>query len=158
MFFAHLEESPVGRLFVAGDESGLKHVSFCDSLPKDKVEHDGWQCSEKKLREPLRQLRAYFRKQLSEFELELAPEGTDFQKAVWNSLTRIPFGKTASYGDVARWIRNPAACRAVGLANGRNPIAIIIPCHRVIGSSGSLTGYGGGLDRKKTLLELESRR
>ena len=103
------------------------------------------------------QLQEYFAGKRTRFDLPLAPRGTAFQKAVWAALLRIPFGETASYGDIARAIGKPAASRAVGGANHRNPIAIVIPCHRVIGADGSLTGYGGGLDHKRLLLELESR-
>ncbi len=101
------------------------------------------------------QLAAYFAGELTEFDLPLAPAGTDFQRRVWNGLRAIPYGQTISYGELARRVGNPAASRAVGLANGRNPIAIVVPCHRVIGTDGSMTGYGGGLDRKRFLLALE---
>jgi methylated-DNA-[protein]-cysteine S-methyltransferase len=101
------------------------------------------------------QLAAYFAGELTEFDLPLAPAGTDFQRRVWNDLRAIPYGQTISYGELARRVGNPAASRAVGLANGRNPIAIVVPCHRVIGADGSMTGYGGGLDRKRFLLALE---
>jgi methylated-DNA-[protein]-cysteine S-methyltransferase len=109
------------------------------------------------LRETVRQLRAYFAGELETFELDLAPEGTPFQQKVWSELLNIPFGETISYGELARRIGNPNASRAVGLANGSNPIPIIIPCHRVIGSNGKLTGYGGGLPIKEKLLALEKR-
>jgi methylated-DNA-[protein]-cysteine S-methyltransferase len=102
------------------------------------------------------QLAAYFAGRLTEFSLPLAPAGTPFQRRVWAALQAIPYGQTWSYGQLASKIGNPAAVRAVGLANGRNPIAVVIPCHRVIGSDGSLTGYGGGLDRKRFLLDLEA--
>ncbi len=102
------------------------------------------------------QLSAYFDGRLTEFDLPLAPSGTEFQRRVWAALQQIPYGQTWSYGDLARKIGSPAASRAVGLANGKNPIALVIPCHRVIGSDGSLTGYGGGLDRKRFLLALET--
>jgi methylated-DNA-[protein]-cysteine S-methyltransferase len=102
-----------------------------------------------------RQLDAYFAGQLTDFDLPLAPAGTEFQRRVWDGLRAIPYGQTVSYGELARRVGNPAASRAVGLANGRNPIAIVVPCHRVIGTDGSLTGYGGGLDRKRFLLALE---
>jgi methylated-DNA-[protein]-cysteine S-methyltransferase len=101
------------------------------------------------------QLSAYFAGQLTEFDLPLAPAGTDFQRRVWDGLRQIPYGQTLSYGELARRLGRPAASRAVGLANGKNPIAIVVPCHRVIGSDGSMTGYGGGLDRKRFLLALE---
>ncbi|MBO0838982.1 MAG: methylated-DNA--[protein]-cysteine S-methyltransferase, partial [Actinobacteria bacterium] len=103
------------------------------------------------------QLDAYFAGELTEFSLPLAPAGTQFQRQVWAALQQIPYGQTWSYGQLAEKIGNPAAVRAVGLANGRNPIAVVIPCHRVIGADGSLTGYGGGLDRKRFLLDLEAR-
>ncbi len=102
------------------------------------------------------QLARYFAGQLTEFNLPLAPAGTQFQRAVWDALQQIPYGETWSYGQLASKIGNPAAVRAVGLANGRNPIALVVPCHRVIGANGSLTGYGGGLDRKRFLLDLEA--
>jgi methylated-DNA-[protein]-cysteine S-methyltransferase len=102
------------------------------------------------------QLAAYFAGRLTEFTLPLAPAGTPFQRRVWAGLQAIPYGETWSYGHLASKIGNPTAARAVGLANGRNPIAVVIPCHRVIGSDGSLTGYGGGLDRKRYLLDLEA--
>jgi methylated-DNA-[protein]-cysteine S-methyltransferase len=101
------------------------------------------------------QLTAYFAGQLTTFDLPLAPAGTDFQRRVWDGLRQIPYGQTVSYGELARRLGSPAASRAVGLANGRNPISIVVPCHRVIGSDGSMTGYGGGLDRKRFLLALE---
>ena len=102
------------------------------------------------------QLASYFAGQLHEFDLPLAPAGTQFQRTVWAALQQIPYGETWSYGQLASKIGNPAAVRAVGLANGRNPIAVVVPCHRVIGADGSLTGYGGGLDRKRYLLDLEA--
>ena len=101
------------------------------------------------------QLAAYFAGQLTSFDLPLAPAGTEFQRKVWAGLLAIPYGQTISYGELARRIGSPAASRAVGLANGRNPISIVVPCHRVIGSDGGMTGYGGGLDRKRFLLALE---
>jgi methylated-DNA-[protein]-cysteine S-methyltransferase len=103
------------------------------------------------------QLKAYFAGQLSTFDLPLAMTGTGFQRTVWEGLRQIPFGQTISYGELARRIARPSASRAVGLANGRNPISIVVPCHRVIGADGSLTGYGGGIDRKRFLLALEQR-
>jgi methylated-DNA-[protein]-cysteine S-methyltransferase len=101
------------------------------------------------------QLSAYFDGALTEFDLPLSPAGTDFQRKVWAGLRAIPYGRTVSYGELARRVGSPAASRAVGLANGRNPIAIVVPCHRVIGADGSMTGYGGGLDRKRFLLAHE---
>ncbi|TAL08984.1 MAG: methylated-DNA--[protein]-cysteine S-methyltransferase [Porticoccaceae bacterium] len=107
------------------------------------------------IREAVRQLRAYFAGRLTRFELPLNPAGTAFQKSVWQALLAVPHGATASYGEIAAAVGNPRASRAVGLANGRNPIAIVVPCHRIIGRDGSLTGYGGGLDRKRWLLAHE---
>ena len=109
------------------------------------------------MREAIRQLAAYFAGELEIFDLPLAPEGTPFQLAVWRRLNDIPYGETISYGELARRLGNPKASRAVGLANGANPIPIVIPCHRVIGSNGKLTGYGGGLPIKEKLLALERR-
>ena len=103
-----------------------------------------------------KQLAAYFAGELTEFDVELAPDGTPFQLTVWAALRTIPYGETVTYGELAAQIGRPGAARAVGLANGRNPISVIVPCHRVIGSTGKLVGYGGGMDRKKLLLDLES--
>jgi methylated-DNA-[protein]-cysteine S-methyltransferase len=104
------------------------------------------------------QLEAYFAGELTAFDLALRLDGTDFERRVWDQLLAIPYGETLSYGEVARRLGQPTASRAVGLANGRNPIGIIVPCHRVIGADGTLTGYGGGLPRKRALLDLESAR
>ncbi|ARP73150.1 methylated-DNA--[protein]-cysteine S-methyltransferase [Streptomyces pluripotens] len=101
------------------------------------------------------QLSAYFAGELTEFTIEVAPQGTPFQRRVWEQLTRIPYGETRTYGELAEALGSPGASRAVGLANGRNPVGIVVPCHRVIGADGSLTGYGGGLERKRRLLECE---
>ncbi len=109
------------------------------------------------MKETIRQLHSYFARELEEFDLPLAPEGTAFQLRVWKRLCDIPYGETISYGELARRLDNPNASRAVGLANGSNPIPIVIPCHRVIGSNGKLTGYGGGLPIKEKLLALERR-
>jgi len=116
-----------------------------------------WQLDEEPFAEVIRQLQAYFSGELKEFNVPLAMEGTEFQLRVWNALRAIPYGETISYAQLAERIGNPKAVRAVGLANGSNPIPIIVPCHRVIGGNGSLTGFGGGLSTKKRLLELESR-
>jgi methylated-DNA-[protein]-cysteine S-methyltransferase len=107
------------------------------------------------LAQTVRQLEEYFAGTRRDFDLELAPHGTAFQLAVWDALLAIPYGETTSYGEIARGVGRPNAVRAVGQANGRNPIAIVVPCHRVIGSDHSLTGYGGGIDRKRFLLGLE---
>jgi len=145
-------ESPVGRLLLAADETGLRTIEFPPAEPDPS-----WQENEKPLRETMRQLRAYFAGKLENFELPLAPQGTAFQLKVWKLLCEIPYGETISYGQLACRVGNPKASRAVGLANGSNPIPIVIPCHRVIGSNGKLTGYGGGLPIKEKLLALERR-
>jgi methylated-DNA-[protein]-cysteine S-methyltransferase len=148
-------ESPVGPLILAAGDSGLHHVMFGNS---QRAKPDPrWREDAKPLRETMRQLRAYFAGELEDFELPLAPEGTDFQRNVWRNLCTIPFGETISYGELAKRVGNPKASRAVGAANGQNPIPIIIPCHRVIGSNGKLTGFGGGLPIKEKLLALEQR-
>ena len=157
MFFTYLNDTPVGKLLIAGDEQGLRHVSFGTSHFSAPVTTPGddWELSEKPLKEAVRQLNAYFSGRLQAFDLPLAAEGTEFQRRVWKALCKVRYGTTASYGDIATSVGNSAAARAVGMANGRNPIAIIVPCHRIIGSSGKLVGYGGGLHHKQTLLKLE---
>jgi len=148
----HTIDSPVGPLTIVADEQGrLVELSFHERLdaPSRHVTAE---------RAVAAQLAEYFAGKRRSFEIELAPRGTEFQRAVWAELCRIPFGDTISYADLARRIGKPAAVRAVGAANGANPIAVIVPCHRVIGSNGSLTGYGGGIERKQWLLALEGRR
>jgi methylated-DNA-[protein]-cysteine S-methyltransferase len=149
-------ESPVGPLLLVADDGGLRRIEFVNG--RKPVQPDPqWQDDGEQLRETVRELRAYFAGDLERFNLDLAPEGTPFQLTVWKHLCEIPFGETISYGELARRIGNPNASRAVGLANGSNPIPIVIPCHRVIGSNGKLTGYGGGLPIKEKLLALERR-
>ena len=148
--------SPIGPLLLVGDGSGLRQIVFAENGSAAPPNPD-WKGDAATLDEPIRQLRAYFAGELETFDLPLAPEGTPFQQIVWNELGKIPYGQTISYGDLARRIGNPNASRAVGLANGSNPIPIVIPCHRVIGSNGKLTGYGGGLPIKEKLLALERR-
>jgi methylated-DNA-[protein]-cysteine S-methyltransferase len=149
--FYHVMPSPIGDLTLVSNGRALTGVYMSDCRGSINLE-PGWRRDEAELDPVARQLAAYFAGELREFDIPLAPEGTAFQKRVWMELCRIPFGETISYGHLARRIGQPTASRAVGLANGRNPIAIIVPCHRVIGADGSLTGYGGGLDRKKWLL------
>jgi methylated-DNA-[protein]-cysteine S-methyltransferase len=149
-------ESPVGPLLLVADESGLRRIDFVNGRNAGAPDPQWYEDAEH-FREPLRQLRAYFGGELEAFDLTIAPQGTPFQLTVWNRLCDIPFGETISYGELARRIGNPNASRAVGLANGSNPIPIMIPCHRVIGSNGKLTGYGGGLPIKEKLLGLERR-
>jgi methylated-DNA-[protein]-cysteine S-methyltransferase len=154
VFYTQIE-SPVGPLFLAGDKDSLRFVSFGSSERRVMPRPD-WIEDKAPFSEVMRQLRAYFDGKLKEFDLPLTLEGTEFQRRVWTRLLAIPYGETISYAELAQRIGNPKAVRAVGLANGSNPIPIIIPCHRVIGSNGSLTGFGGGLDTKKQLLVLES--
>jgi len=149
-------ESPVGQLLLAADENGVRCIEFVNG--KRLVQTDPeWREDVEPLRDLIRQLQAYFGGELESFDLPLAPHGTPFQLAVWRRLCEIPYGETISYGELARRLGNPNASRAVGLANGSNPIPIVIPCHRVIGSNGKLTGYGGGLPIKEKLLALERR-
>lgn len=149
-------ESPVGPLLLAGEESGLHFLSFANSKRAKKPERD-WKEYQAPFAEAIRQVRAYFAGELKQFDLPLIFEGTDFQVRVWRALRTIPYGETWSYMELARRIGTPKAVRAVGAANGSNPIPIIVPCHRVIGSNGDLTGFGGGLPIKKKLLALESK-
>lgn len=149
-------DSPIGPLLLAADNAGLRQILFVHGHHPAKPD-PSWQEDPAPLQPAIRQLNAYFAGELEAFDLQLAPEGTSFQVGVWHELCEIPFGKTISYGELARRIGNPKASRAVGLANGSNPIPIVIPCHRVIGSNGKLTGYGGGLPIKEKLLALERR-
>jgi methylated-DNA-[protein]-cysteine S-methyltransferase len=148
--------SPVGRLTLVGAGDTLVGLYFDDD-PHAASARAGAIRDERRLRAATTELEEYFAGTRTTFDLPLAPVGSAFQKKVWDALRRIPFGETASYGQIARAIGKPAASRAIGAANHRNPIAIIVPCHRVIGADGSMTGYGGGLRRKRLLLELESR-
>jgi methylated-DNA-[protein]-cysteine S-methyltransferase len=147
-------ESPVGRLLLAGDEEGLRLIGFAEGKNQPKPESD-WRYHTEPLQKVVGQLSDYFAGNRRRFDLPLQLRGTPFQRVVWRALQDIPYGQTISYGELARRIGNPKGSRAVGLANGSNPIAIVVPCHRVIGSNGKLTGYGGGLCHKETLLELE---
>ena len=147
-------ESPVGRLLLAGDDDGLRLVSFAEGKGAREPKSD-WRYHTEPLRSAVGQLSDYFAGNRRSFDLSLQLRGTPFQLTVWRALQDIPYGQTISYGELARRIGNPKASRAVGLANGSNPIAIVVPCHRVIGSNGKLTGYGGGLCHKETLLALE---
>lgn len=149
-------ESPTGKLLLSADDRGLRTLAFAEGRTPPVVD-PSWKRGGMPLDEPVRQLRAFFAGELKRFKLSLQPEGTKFQQSVWHALLDIPYGETISYGELARRLGNPAASRAVGLANGSNPIAIIIPCHRVIGSTGKLTGYGGGLENKRWLLDFERR-
>lgn len=149
-------KSPVGNLLLAGNGISLMQIHFERGMRAVQPE-PRWQQSEGKFSEVIRQLDGYFRGELRSFKFPLAPEGTDFQKAVWQEVLEIPYAMTASYAEIAARIGRPSALRAVGAANGRNPLPIVVPCHRVIGSDGRLTGYGGGLEVKEFLLALERR-
>lgn len=149
-------DSPVGLLTLAGRDGRLMHLRMVDqTYEPDRAD---WQLDEHAFPEAVEQLNAYFAGTRTQFDLDLELMGTAFQRKVWQALLTIPFGETRSYGEIAEQIGSPTAYRAVGLANGHNPVGIIVPCHRVIGANGSLTGYGGGLDRKKLLLDLEKSR
>jgi methylated-DNA-[protein]-cysteine S-methyltransferase len=147
-----IHDSPVGPLTLISDGRALTHLEF--EAPRYPAPNHP-RGDDKILAKARRELDAYFAGKLRAFTVALAPQGTEFQKRVWAALLAIPYGATRSYGEQALAIGAPNASRAVGLANGRNPIAIIIPCHRVIGANGSLTGYGGGMARKQQLLDLE---
>lgn len=147
-------DSPIGPLLIAGDGSGIRRIGFPGGKhvlkPDPAWIEDGDAFADAKA-----QLTAYFAGELTEFDLPLAPETTPFQGKVLAELRKVPYGTTVSYGELAKRVGNPKASRAVGMANGRNPIPIVIPCHRVIGANGDLTGFGGGLDTKRRLLALE---
>ncbi len=147
-------ESPVGKLYLEMTGDRLSGLGFA-GRGGTAGPAEGLKRSEKPFKEVKRQLAAYFRGELKKFDVALLLSGTDFQKAAWKELQKIPYGKTITYGEQARRIGRPKASRAVGGANRVNPVAIIVPCHRVIGSNGRLTGFGGGLDVKEKLLVLE---
>lgn len=171
MAFYTTLDSPVGPLFIGGSAAGLHRLTFLE--PKESplrtvytlagsvaaLERDAGEAAQRDDRAAapvVDQLTEYFQGVRTVFDLLLAPRGTAFQLAVWDALTAIPAGETRSYGEVATMLGQPSASRAVGMANGRNPIAIVVPCHRVVGANGTLTGYGGGLDRKRWLLQHEA--
>ena len=161
----HVMSSPLGLLFVARSGKGLIYLEFMDrkSIKRMVASHAEehpeatWEPSLLELKDAVDQLEGYFCGALTKFELKLAPAGSEFQHVVWKELTRIPYGETRSYGQIARAIQQPRAARAVGLANNQNPIAIVVPCHRVIGANKSLAGYAGGVQRKRWLLQHEAR-
>ena len=148
--------SPIGKLALIADDDFLRGVYFEQSRHGGPPEN-AKRGTNKIIDATRKQLDQYFARKLTAFDLPLGAEGTEFQKKVWKALTRIPYGATRSYGEIAAKIGAPQASRAVGAANGRNPIPVIVPCHRVIGSTGALTGFGGGMDRKRFLLALEGR-
>lgn len=148
--------SPIGELLLTSDDVGLTGL-FMEIHRHGPERSDDWIRDDSRFVDVQRQLDEYFAGTRRNFDLPLHPHGTDFQQRVWQSLRAIPYAATCSYSDIATSIGNPKGVRAVGLANGRNPISIIVPCHRVIGSDGSLTGYGGGIERKQWLLAHEQR-
>lgn len=154
MYYCYLT-TPIGDLLLAGEDDALNLVGFPEGAMRYDPEPD-WIYNEKPFADARQQLTEYFAGERKEFDLQLSLTGTEFQLLVLEELKRIPYGATTSYGDIAQRIGRPKAVRAVGAANGRNPIPIIVPCHRVIGSSGDLTGFGGGLGAKEALLRLEA--
>ena len=149
-------DSPVGPLTLAGVHGRVRHLRMVDQTYEPS--RDGWEADDSAFDDAVAQLQAYFAGELTDFDLDLDLIGTDFQRRVWEALLTIPYGETRSYGVIAAQLGSPGASRAVGLANGHNPIGIIVPCHRVIGANGSLTGYGGGLSKKRQLLDMEKSR
>ena len=154
MFYDYFDTGLIGTLTLVGDEQGLRHIVFSKKKNPSTIQDD-WQKQPEFFARVKAQLRAYFNGELKEFDLALAPVGTPFQLKVWKKLLAIPYGELVSYKNIAEAIGNPKAVRAVGGAIGKNPIPIIVPCHRCIGSDGSLTGFGGGLETKKRVIELE---
>ena len=145
--------TPIGPLTLVADDDGLIAIEF--GKPTSKSASEPTSSQRKVLAATEKQLREYFAGRRTEFDLPLAPEGTEFQRRVWRELSRIPYGKRITYGEQAKRLARPSAARAVGAANGRNPLPIVVPCHRVVGSTGNLTGFAGGLKIKAQLLELE---
>jgi methylated-DNA-[protein]-cysteine S-methyltransferase len=147
-------KTPIGLLTIAVDEAGLRYVLFENNKHEPPTQAE-WRSDSSATREPREQLLEYFSGDRKSFDLKLSLAGTEFQQRTWRMLGQIPYGDTWSYAELATRVGSPKAVRAVGAANGRNPLPIVLPCHRVIGSNGSLTGFGGGLPTKKWLLELE---
>jgi methylated-DNA-[protein]-cysteine S-methyltransferase len=156
-FLYNRMEGPIGELLLVGDGHALRGLFMQEGRTAASV-HPEWRPADEPFADVRRQLSEYFDGERAAFDVPLVISGTPFQRRVWQALRQIPYGETTTYGELARRVGRPSASRAVGLANGRNPIAVIVPCHRVIGSDGSLTGYGGGLERKRLLLELEAGR
>jgi methylated-DNA-[protein]-cysteine S-methyltransferase len=148
-------DSPIGELLLVGDDTALHRCDMCSGRRPVPID-PRWQRRDDAFVNASEQLREYFDGTRRTFELILSLRGNRFELRVWEQLVRIPYGETVSYGQIAQRIGEPSAARAVGLANGRNPVAVMVPCHRVIGSDGALTGYGGGLERKRFLLDLEA--
>jgi methylated-DNA-[protein]-cysteine S-methyltransferase len=148
--------SPLGEVIVIANDAGIWSVDFVDAKYARRIDPEWIEDPQSSpLRECIRQLAEYFAGKRRDFDLPLAPRGTPFQERVWNEIARVPYGKTISYGELAKRAGAPGQARAAGAATGRNPVGVVIPCHRIVGADGSLTGYAGGLDRKQRLLELE---
>ena len=149
-------ESPLGPVLAIADEVGITHIDFIGAKYERRIE-PGWieDPRASALADCVRQLTEYFAGSRTEFDLPLAPRGSDFQQRVWREIARVPYGETISYGELARRAGAPGQARAAGAATGRNPVGVLIPCHRIVGANGSLTGYAAGLERKRGLLELE---
>ncbi len=147
-------ETPIGSLLVAGDDHSVHLISFPEG-GRSRNPEATWRKENRRFINVIAEIRAYFAGELRQFSIDLTMSGTDFQRSVWRALMTIPFGQTASYGEIAKRIGLPSASRAVGAANGANPLPIVVPCHRVIGANGSLTGFGGGLPVKQFLLDHE---
>ena len=156
MNYSYLE-TPIGTLLIAGDAESIHEINFPKNGQARKPQADWTESARGPIATAIRQLREYFAGKRTDFDLPLSPQGTEFQRTVWQRLQEIPYGETISYGELAKRVGNPKASRAVGAANGQNPIPIVIPCHRVIGANGKLTGFGGGLPTKQALLALEAR-
>jgi len=153
MYYTYFQ-SPFCKLLIAGEDNTLQQVRFLPSEQSVSI-HPDWHLNDRPLKDAIHQLEAYFSGDLRQFSLEIALKGTPFQCLVWRTLQKTAYGETISYGELAHLIGNPKACRAVGAANARNPLPLIIPCHRVIGSNGKLVGFGGGLKLKQALLDHE---
>lgn len=153
-YYYTLMDSPLQTLIIGSDGEHIVRLFMDGQKYASRLDHH-WKRDDALLADAVSQLGAYFAGELTRFDLPLKPAGTAFQQQVWQALTDIPYGKTASYGEIANRLNKPKAVRAVGAANGRNPIGIIIPCHRVVGANGSLTGYAGGIERKQWLLRHE---
>jgi methylated-DNA-[protein]-cysteine S-methyltransferase len=147
-------DSPIGELLLVGDGHALRGLHMVEGR-RPVAPRDDWTPAADRFDHVRAELDEYFAGRRTAFEVPLAMKGTPFQRTVWHALLEIPYGETTSYGELARRVGQPGAARAVGLANGSNPIAVIVPCHRVVGANGKLTGYGGGMDRKRILLDLE---
>ncbi len=149
-------ESPLGPVMAVADDEGITHVDFIDAKYARRIGPD-WVHDPQApvLRECVRQLAEYYDGNRTTFDLPLAPRGTEFQRRVWDEIAHVPYGKTITYGELAKRAGAPGHARAAGAATGRNPVGVVIPCHRIVGADGSLTGYAGGLERKRELLELE---